>query len=39
MKDLDSDDSVTGSSNFGKYLKLLESDDCGWIEEINELIE
>ena len=39
VKDLDSDDSVTGSSNFGKYLKLLESDDCGWIEEINELIE
>ena len=36
---LESDDSVTGSSNFGKYLKLLESDDSGWIEEINELIE
>lgn len=29
------DDSVTGSSNFGKYLEWFESDDCGWIEKIN----
>ena len=35
MKDLDSDDSVTGSSNFGKFIKLFESDDSSWIEEIN----
>ena len=39
VKDLDSDDSVTGSSNFGKFIKLFESDDSGWIEEINEQIE
>ena len=38
VKDLDSDDSVTGSSNFGKFIKLFESDDSGWIEEINEKI-
>ena len=35
VKDLDSDDSVTGSSNFGKFIKLFESDDSSWIEEIN----
>ena len=39
VKDLDSDDSVTGSSNFGKFIKLFESDDSRWIEEINEQIE
>ena len=33
------DDSVTGSSNFGKFIKLFESDDGSWIEEINEQIE
>lgn len=36
---LDSDDSVTGSSNFGKFIKLFESNDSGWIEDINEQIE
>lgn len=39
VKDLDSDDSVTGSSNFGKFIKLFESDDSRWIEEINGQIE
>ena len=39
VKDLDSDDSVTGSSNFGKFIKLFESDDSGWIEEINAELE
>ena len=39
VKDLDSDDSVTGNSNFGKFIKLFESDDSGWIEEINDSIE
>ena len=39
VKDLDSDDSVTGSSNFGKFIKLFESDDSGWIEILNEQIE
>ena len=35
VRKLDSDDSVTGSSNFGKFIKLFESDDSSWIEEIN----
>ncbi|MGN0317912.1 MAG: hypothetical protein ACI4E1_08290 [Lachnospira sp.] len=33
---LESDDSVTGSSNFGEFIKLFESDDSGWIGGINE---
>ena len=37
--DLDSDDFVTGSSNFGNFIKLFESDDSSWIEEINDYIE
>ena len=36
---LDLDDTVTGSSNFRKFIKLFESDDSGWIEEINDIIE
>lgn len=36
---LDIDDSVTGSSNFGRFLRLFESNDSGWIEKINENIE
>ena len=36
---LDSDDTVTGSSNFGKFIKLFESDDSSWIEEINDSVE
>lgn len=33
------DDTVTGSSNFGKFIKLFESEDCAWFEEINKKIE
>ena len=36
---LDSDDTVTGSSNFGKFIKLFESDDSSWIEKISDSIE
>ena len=36
---LDSDDTVTGSSNFGKFIKLFESDDSGWIDKINRNLE
>ena len=36
---LEANDFVTGSSNFGKYIKLFESDDRGWIEEINRKLE
>ena len=36
---LESDDFVTGSSNFGKFIELFESGDSGWIEEINRKLE
>lgn len=39
VSNLESDDSVTGSSNFGKFIKLFESDDSRWIEEINTNVE
>ena len=39
VRKLDSDDSVTGSSNFGKFIKLFESDDSGWIEAINQRLQ
>lgn len=39
VNNISKDDSVTGSSNFGLYLKLFESEDSSWIKEINERIE
>ena len=39
VRNLELDDSITGSSNFGKFIKLFESDDSGWIEILNEQIE
>ena len=39
VRNLEWDDTVTGSSNFGKFIKLFESDDSGWIEEINRKLE
>ena len=36
---LESDDSVTGSSNFAKFIDLFESGDDRWIEEINKKLE
>lgn len=39
VNNISTDDSVTGSSNFGLYLKLFESEDSFWIKEINERIE
>lgn len=35
VKALDSNDSVIGSSNFGKYMDFFESADSEWIEDIN----
>ena len=32
-------DTITGSSNFGKFMKLFESKDSGWIDEINTELE
>ena len=39
ISNLESDDSVTGSSNFGKFIELFEAGDSSWIEEINKKIE
>lgn len=39
VRNLELDDSITGSSNFGKFIKLFESDDSGWIKEINTNVE
>ena len=35
VQNLESDDSIKGSSNFKRFLKYLESDNSSWIEEIN----
>lgn len=32
---MDADDTVTGNSNFGRFMALFEQDDCGWIQKIN----
>lgn len=39
VESLESQDFMTGSSNFGKFIKLFKSVDSGWIEEINNRIE
>ena len=39
VDELDSDDSVGGSSNFGQFVKLFERDHSGWIEDISETLE
>lgn len=36
---LETDDSISGSSNFGRFMDLFENSDSGWIEEINKNIE
>lgn len=39
INNLETDDSVTGSSNFGKFIRLFESDDSEWIDDINAVLE
>jgi len=39
VKSMDSDDAILGSSNFGRFIELLEQDDCGWIQRINSWLE
>ena len=39
VSELDLDDSVGGSSNFGQFVRLFESDLGKWIEDINEELE
>ncbi|MCM1106710.1 MAG: hypothetical protein NC355_07190 [Blautia sp.] len=36
---METDNSVTGSSNFDKFIKLFESEDSGWIDELNRKLE
>ena len=38
IRKLDVNDTIIGSSNFGKFITLFESDDSGWIEEIGRLL-
>lgn len=39
VMNLESDDSVVGSSNFGKFIWLFKNEDSGWISKINEKLE
>lgn len=39
VSELDSDDSVGGSSNFGRFIKLFENNILGWLERINSQLE
>lgn len=39
VEQLEMIDMVTGSSNFGKFMKFLESEDCSWIDKINTELE
>ena len=36
---LEMQDTVTGSSNFGRFMELFESRDAKWIDGINEVLE
>ena len=36
---LEIQDTVTGSSNFGRFMELFESRDAKWIDKINEVLE
>lgn len=33
------DDTLIGSSNFGKFIQRFESDDSNWIDKINRILE
>ena len=39
VRNLESDDSAVGSSNFGKFIELFEDSDSSWIKEMNKKIE
>ena len=39
LKAMQSDDWITGSSNFGKMIELFESNDSSWIQRINHCLE
>ena len=39
VRKLEMQDTVTGSSNFGRFMELFESSDAKWIDKINEVLE
>ena len=39
VSNLETKDTVVGSSNFGRFMKLFGSCDVGWIDEINKELE
>ncbi len=39
VSELDSDDSIGGSSNFGRFIILFENNILGWLERINSQLE
>lgn len=39
VKKLETIDTITGGSNFGRFIELFEGGDVGWIYEINNRIE
>ena len=39
IEELETIDTVTGSSNFGMFMKMFESEESGWIDEINAVLE
>lgn len=39
VKKLPDDDTVVGSSNFGRFIDYLSSADYDWIDEINNKLE
>lgn len=39
VKLLNQNDSIIGNSNFSKIIEWLESEDCEWIDKINEMLE
>ena len=39
VEKLNTDDSMIGSSNFGRFLRLFENSNSDWIQEINRELE
>ena len=39
VRKLELQDTVTGSSNFGRFIELFESGDAKWIDRINDVLE
>ncbi len=39
IKKLPSDDTIEGSTNFGRFIEYFSTDDNEWIQRINEALE